>query len=116
MEDNIVIKGSKPARSPNGFRIERHPEISIDPKDILAVSFFCAGQDYSNGRTIHMRNGDAIGTIEPLFTVLAKAAEVIGEDRVKKISVIVHDKTPGSWGFPQVRKRFTGDQYSKLEV
>lgn len=116
MQDNMVVKGSKPARSPHGFRLERHPEITIDPQEILAVSFFCAGQHYADGRTIHMRNGDAIGTIEPLSTVLAKAAKKIGQDGVKKIDVIIHDKTPGPWGFPQVRKRLTGDQYSKLQV
>lgn len=97
-----------------GYRTGSPLKATIDAADICAVSYF---KDlYAAGKSVHLKDGTAYGTIEPLADILARVANTAGLTAAQNIQVIVHDKTPGQYGFPHTRLRTTGDRFSHLEI
>lgn len=97
-----------------GYRTGRPLEATIDAADICAVSYF--KDQYAAGRSIHLKDGTTYGTKEPLAEILGRVANAEGMTATRNIQVIVHDKTPGQYGYPHTRLRTTGDQFSSLEI
>ncbi len=110
MTKKVTFLGTKFLEGYPGTR----QRILIGADEISAVSYFKG--DYAAGRSVHLKDGKSFGTSENLSEILGRVAAVADKDLLSAIQVIVHDKTPGKYGFPQRRVRTTGEKYPTLEV
>lgn len=110
MTKEVTLLGTKFMRGYSGTR----QRILVRADEIHAVSYFKG--DYAAGRSVHLKDGTSFGTSENLSEILGRVASVADKDQLSAIQVIVHDKTPGMYGFPQRRFRTTGEKYPTLEV